>query len=253
MQVAASVTSRRHHAGATVLDKRRYPDACGSAAGLGGDVGSTDQITVPRESTVMAAEPAAVWLGNPTSADRAGKGGAPLIHQPHHHPGPLGLVLEGLEQVGTAPLPQPQVLHPARVVLGDALEVAHEQGTDPLLDGEGDYLPGGLVVGVVDAAAMARLDAAQAGSVVTPASGAALPRLWCSPGGHGAAGLLVLDVEVVLGAEGSPRHQQTRLLGDDRVGVDDAKVHPRHPARVQFVVLDGDGSGDRQPQPPAVG
>jgi hypothetical protein len=136
---------------------------------------------------------------------------------------------------------------------GDALEVAHEQGTDPLLDGEGDYLPGGLVVGVVDAAAMARLDAAQAGSVVTPASGAALPRLWCSPGGHGAAGLLVLDVEVVLGAEGSPRHQQTRLLGDDRVGVDDAKVHPRHPARVQFVVLDGDGSGDRQPQPPAVG
>jgi hypothetical protein len=41
MQVAAAVTSRRHHAGATVLDQHRHPDACGSAAGLGGDVGGT--------------------------------------------------------------------------------------------------------------------------------------------------------------------------------------------------------------------
>jgi hypothetical protein len=34
---------------ATVLDTRRHPDACGSAAGLGGDVGGTDQIPMPED------------------------------------------------------------------------------------------------------------------------------------------------------------------------------------------------------------
>jgi hypothetical protein len=61
-------------------------------------------------------------------------------------------------------------------------------------------------------------------------------------------------VEVVLGADGSPRHQQACLLGDHGVGVDDAKVDSGHPIGVQVVVLlDGDGGGDRQPQPSTVG
>jgi hypothetical protein len=36
--------------------------------------------------------------------------------------------------------------------------------------------------------------------------------------------------------------------------VDDAKVHPGQPVRIQVVVLlDGDSGGDRQPQPPPIG
>jgi hypothetical protein len=119
--MAALVTPCRHHAGPTVLDKRRHPNACWPAAGLGGDVGGTDQIPVPTELAGEAAEPAAIWLGDPLMADRTGGGGAPLIHQPHHDAGLLGLV---------------------------------RQGAYPLLDGEGDHLPGRLMVGVVDAGAV---------------------------------------------------------------------------------------------------
>jgi hypothetical protein len=47
VEMAASVTPCRHDAGATVLDKRQYPNACGSAANLGGDIGGTHQIPMP--------------------------------------------------------------------------------------------------------------------------------------------------------------------------------------------------------------
>jgi hypothetical protein len=43
------------------------------------------------------------------------------------------------------------------------------------VDGEGDDLLGRLMMGVVDAAAMARLSAAQPGPVAAPAAGPALP------------------------------------------------------------------------------
>jgi hypothetical protein len=80
-----------------------------------------------------------------------------------------------LEQVGAAPLPQPPVLHPTRILLGNAVGVAHDKAADPLVDGEGDDLLGRLMMGVVDAAAMARLSAAQPGPVAAPAAGPALP------------------------------------------------------------------------------
>jgi hypothetical protein len=67
------------------------------------------------------------------------------------------------------------------------------------------------------------------------------------------AGLLILQVQPVLGAERPPRHQQPRLLGDDRVGMDDAKVDPGHPTRIQVMALDRHRGGDRQPQPPTIG
>jgi hypothetical protein len=47
VQVTASVTPRRHDAGATVLDERRHARARASAAGPGGDVGGTHKIAVP--------------------------------------------------------------------------------------------------------------------------------------------------------------------------------------------------------------
>src|SRR5688500_11130937 len=104
MQVAASVTPRRHDADPTVLDERREPNARRSAAGLGGDVGGTDQIPMPLQCTMRTVELAALRLGDPMAAGRASGGRATLIHQPHGDACPLGFVLEGLEQVGAAPL-----------------------------------------------------------------------------------------------------------------------------------------------------
>jgi hypothetical protein len=244
VEVAASVTPCRHDTGPTVLDKRRQPDACGSAANLGSDVVGTDQITVPGELAVVAVELAAAGLGDPLLAGGAGGGGAPLVHQPHHDPGLLGLVAQGLEQVGTAPLSQPPVLQPTRILVGDSRRVPGQQRADPLLDGEGDDLLGGLMVGVVDAAAMPRLGTPDSGSLTTPPPRAALSRLGRSPGDLDMASLLIPEVKVALGADGAPRHQQPGLLGDDGVGVDDPEVDPCHPTQVKVVELDGDGGGD---------
>jgi hypothetical protein len=237
----------------TVLDKRRQPGACGSAASLGGDVGGTNQVPVPLERAVRTGESAAVRLGDPPVADRAGGRGAALIHQPHYDACLLGLVPQGLHKVGAAPLPQPPVLHPARILLGDPPRVPDHQRADLVVDGEGDHLLGGLVLGLMDAAAMACLHPPQPRPVATPAPRPALPRPGRAAGGLGLAGLLICTVQVALGPDGPPRHQQPSVLGHDRVGVDDPKINPGHPTRIQVVLLDGDGGGDRQPQPPTIG
>jgi hypothetical protein len=229
------------------------PDAGGSAAGPGGDVGGTNQIPVPLEIAVWTTESATLRFRDPPLAGRAGRGGAPLVHQPHDDACRLGLVVEGLEQVGAAPLPQPPVLHPARIPVGDAPGVPHNEGPDSLLDGEGDHLLGGLVLGLMDATTMARLHAANPGAMAPPTPRPTLPALGCPPGCPGAAGLLVFEMQVALGPQRPPRHQQPRPLGHHRIGMDDAKVHPRHPAGIQIMLLDGDGGGDRQPQPPTLG
>jgi hypothetical protein len=252
VEVAASVTPCRHPAGPTVLDEHRHAGARGSAAGLGGDVVGTDQVPVPLEPAMRAAKLAALGFGDPLVAGGAGGGGAPFVHQPNHDPCLFGLVAQGLEQVGASPRPQPEVVHPTYIAVGDSLRVAHQQGADALLDGEGDDLLGGLVLGLVDAAAMPRLDPPQAGPVAAPPPGAALPRLRCASGGLGLPRLLIRKMQPVLGAERPPRHQQPRLLGGDRVGMDDPQVHPGHPTRIQVMVLDRHRGGDRQPQPPTI-
>jgi hypothetical protein len=58
VEVAAPITPCRHSASPTVLDERRHVHAHLSAAGLGGDVRGTYEITVPVELAVEAAEPA---------------------------------------------------------------------------------------------------------------------------------------------------------------------------------------------------
>jgi hypothetical protein len=59
--------------------------------------------------------------------------------------------------VSAAPLPQSQVLHPTNIPLGDPLGVADQQDADPIANGEVDDLFGGLMLGLVDAAAVAGL------------------------------------------------------------------------------------------------
>jgi hypothetical protein len=153
------------------------------------------------ESTVAAAESAPGGFRDPLVAGGAGGGGAALIHQPDHDACQFGLVSQRLHKVGAAPLSQSEILHPAGILLADALGVSHDEGADALLGGEGDHLLGRLMVGVVDAAAMARLDPAQASPVAPPPPRPALPRPGCSACRLGLADLLVGTVQVVLGAD----------------------------------------------------
>jgi hypothetical protein len=109
---------------------------------------------------------------------------------------------------------------------------------------EGDDLAGGLVVGLVNAAAVAGLGPPLGPPIATPAARPALPGLGSPSDCSGPASLLVLEVQVALGSHRAPRHQQPGVLGHDRVRVDDAKVHPRDLIRVKVVLLNGHCGGD---------
>lgn len=147
MQMAASVTPRRHDTGPAVLDKRRD----------GGDVVGTDKISVPLESTGRTAEPATLRLCNPPPASRTGRRGASLIHQTNLDASLFGLVAQRPHEVGAAPLTQPQVLQSTDIPVGDAFGVSEQQGSYPLFNRKGDSLLCRLVMGLVDAAAMTSL------------------------------------------------------------------------------------------------
>jgi hypothetical protein len=73
----------------------------------------------------------------------------------------------------------------------DGLGVSDHQHPDPVLDGEGDDLLGGLVMGLADSETMTVLDPALFGAMVSPAARAALPRPGCPVGCFSLAGLLV--------------------------------------------------------------
>ena len=151
---------------------------------------------------------------------------------------------------GAAPLPQPEILHATRVLPGDSLEIADHQDPDPLLDGEVDHLLGGLVMRVVDAAAMASLHATQ---VVDGAASGASPaaRLGRPPSCLAAAGLLILKVEVVLGADGAPPASSpaSRVT---TAGWDDAKIDPAtRPRSLSWPCWTGSGGDHSHSRPPS--
>src|SRR5215218_11315122 len=104
---------------------------------------------------MRAGELALPGFGHPPPAGRAGGGAATLIHHPHYDAGPLGLVAQRLQEVAAAPPAQAQVLDPANIPVSDSCGVAHHEGSDLVLHSEGDDLSGGLVLGLLDAAAMA--------------------------------------------------------------------------------------------------
>jgi hypothetical protein len=246
--MATPVTPCRNDAGPTVLDEHRQADARGSTASFGGDVCGTDQITVPMEAACLTAEPTTPRLGGAAPAYWTGRRGASLVHQPHHHPRPFGLVAQCLKQVHAAPLPQPQVVDTTGIPAGDPLRIAHHQGADAMLDGEGDDLLGRLMLGLVDAAAMPCLGTPHPDPVVAPPPRSALSWRWRSSAGSALADLLIVQVQEVLGTDCAPRHQQPGGLGDDRVGVDDAQVHPCHAAWIQHVRVHWKRRSDCQPQ-----
>jgi hypothetical protein len=94
--------------------------------------------------------------------------------------------------MGASPLSSTKVLHPARVLAGDALGVANQQGADLVPYRKGDYLLGSLMLGLVDATAMASLRPPHANPVTAPPSRPALPTLRGSPGRPATARLLVV-------------------------------------------------------------
>ncbi|HZA80332.1 MAG TPA: hypothetical protein VFC13_02530 [Actinomycetes bacterium] len=147
--------------------------------------------------------------------------------------------------MGAAPLPQPEVLHLTCIPISDPTEIAYHQGSDPLLDGEGDHLLCGFMLRLVNATTMARFDLALPGTVASPTPRPSLPRLWSTTGGLSPPRLLILKMEVALGAERPPGHQEPSVLGGDRVRMDDAEVHPSDPVGVEIMTLDRDRSGDR--------
>jgi hypothetical protein len=130
MEVAAPITPCRHRAGSTVLDERGQVRARVSAATLGGDVGGTHQVSVPREPAMGADEPAPRGLGNPPPACWAGRRGASLVYKSHDDARLHSLVTERPCQMGAPPLPQAQDLDPAHVVVGDALGISDDQSAD---------------------------------------------------------------------------------------------------------------------------
>jgi hypothetical protein len=230
--MAASVTSFRHDAGATVLDERRQAHAQLSAASLGGDVVSTDQVPVPLKVAEWTGELATFGFGDPPPADRAGGRRAALVHQPHDHAGEFCFIAQGLQQVGAAPPPQAQVLHPADGVVGNPFGVTNHQGAYPVLDGKGDHLLGGLMLSLMDAATVTLLDTTHPCPVASPAPRSALPGLRCAPAGLSLPCPLILKVEVVLGADRPSRRQQSHLLGHHGVGVNDSQIYPGDPTGI---------------------
>jgi hypothetical protein len=165
----------------------------------------------------------------------------------------LGLVAEGLHQVGAAPLPQSKVLHPTRIPFGDAAKIANHQGADPLSNCVSDHLLCRLVLGLVDAATMTCFDPALPGAMAPPTPRPTLPRFRGMTGRVGLACLPIFEVKIALGAERPPRHQEPGLRGDDRVRMDDAKIDTSDPIGIEVLLLNRDSGSDRQPQSSAVG
>jgi hypothetical protein len=146
---------------------------------------------------------------------------------------------------------------PARLQVKDATRVADRQGPSPLPYRPGDDGLGGFVLGLPDPPEVAGLGLPLTAAVLAPPAGSALPGLGGPAGGGPAAALAVAQVLAEFGADRPPRHQQLLPAGSrDRVGVDDAQVHPRHQCRIRLqpfrVSGDGDLGGHVQVQAPGV-
>src|SRR5262252_8244461 len=93
------------------------------------------------------------------------------------------------------------VVPPPGLELQDAAGVADRQGADAVLDGPGDHLAGGFVLGLADPAAVPRLHHLLAAPVLAPSPRPALSGCRGSVGYRPVAGLGVAQVLVAFGAD----------------------------------------------------
>jgi hypothetical protein len=177
-----------------VLDE--YWELCtrAAAASLGGDVVGTDKISMASKSTEGTGEVASVRLRHALAAAGAGRGRTTFVHHSELYSRLLCFAAENLNEMCTTPLAQPEILDTARIAFSDAPKIADQQCANPLLGGELNDLSSGLVMPLIDAAAMTGLDTALLVSVPPPASRTALPRLRRTAGSFRAPGLLVAHV-----------------------------------------------------------
>src|SRR5438132_795884 len=126
---------------------------------------------------------------------------------------------------------------PSGVPVADPLGVPDAKGPHPVVDRPGDHRLSGLVVGLVDAPAVADLPPALGSAELSPS-----PRPPLAPAGglspHPPCPRLgVGEVQVALGPQAPPRHEQGLVSCDHGEGMDDAGVHAGDDTRVQVVVL----------------
>ena len=124
--------------------------------------------------------------------------------------------------MGATPLAQPQVLHSAYVAIGYSFRVSNDEDADSLLKSKRDHLFGGLMVGLVDTAAVPGFSLPLLVSVATPPPRTLLPSIRDAASCPCLASLQVLQVKVVLGADGPARDQQGGLVGSHCVWMNDA-------------------------------
>jgi hypothetical protein len=127
-----------------------------------------------------------------------------FIHNSNLDPGSFGLVAQGVQQMGAAPLSQPEILRTTNVVAGNAPEVPNHQGAGLLFYHEGDHVLGRLVVGLMDATAVTGRRLTLPRSVSAPAARALLPAIGCSAGYSDLPGLSIPQVQIIVGANGAP-------------------------------------------------
>src|SRR5882724_1231432 len=134
-----------------------------------GDVGGTDDVPVAAESAERTAEGPPPGLGDPPPAERAGRGGPPLVHLDHPDTRQLGLVLQSPDEMRAPPGAQPEVLDLASVPVADPLGVSHPQGPHPVVDRPGHDCLGSLMLSLADPPSMAGLLASLAPPKLAPA------------------------------------------------------------------------------------
>jgi hypothetical protein len=186
---------------------------------------------------VRTAEHPPGGLGDPAGAGRAGSRGAALVGQRDSDPGGLGLVTQHGHQVSQPPVPGPLVVPPPRGQAQYPPRVADRQCADPVPHRPADHHLGGLMLGLPDPPSMPRLDHPLPAAVLPPSPRGTPPRHRGAARRGPAPVLGITQVLAGLRADRPTGHQQLPVRPGGSVWVDDAQIHPGHPARVRCLAV----------------
>lgn len=157
--------------------------------------------------------------------------------------GGFGLIAQGAHEVGAPPLPQPEVLAPPHLAVGDAGKVADREGADPMRDRPGDERLGGLMVGETDPTLVPGFGPAPCRAQLAPTLRAFLAAAGSLPAHASGAGFGVGEVQAFLGSDGPPRHHQRLVVAGGGKRVDDPDVDACDPSGFQAVLGDRNRRG----------
>jgi hypothetical protein len=220
--------------GSTVLDTGRENSRCGAAASAGGDVGGREQVAMPSQITVWAGQDPPGRLGNTPGAARARGRGSPFVNEAKSYPAGFGLVPKRAQQVADPPGPSALVVPPPRVQAENAARVTDCHGANAVLHRPGDHLLGGFMLSLPDPPPVPSLYQPLTAPVLAPSPRSFLPRHGSTAGYRALPRLGIAQMQVILGADGPPRHQQCLAFWPGgRTQVDDPNIHSRQPSRVR--------------------